>query len=129
PPSTGVVYYYVVQSYNTAGTGQSAEKSAMNVACSANLANTRMIITKVNGIAYTSNTVINNGDRLTYQITLVNSGPSNATINFIDDTPSSNLKSLRNLTIVSAPGLSANSGITPSVCAPTCRINISGTKN
>jgi len=131
PPATDASYYYIVQAYRNSPQQASAsnEVNGFNQSCTANFANTRKIITKVNGASYTGPTAINDGDTLTYQITLVNSGPANATINYICEYPSSNLINLRNLS-VSGVG-AVNGGITASSpsCGDSYRLNVSGTKN
>ena len=133
PPSTGVTYYYVVRSYINyppiSESVNSNESSAQNLPCIPNLTNSSKIITKVNGSNYNGNTQIKNGDTLTYQITVVNSGQANATVNYICDTPSSNLTNLRNLTVSGSGATGSTITANSASCSNNYKLNVSGTKN
>ncbi|OGE87986.1 MAG: hypothetical protein A3J07_02135 [Candidatus Doudnabacteria bacterium RIFCSPLOWO2_02_FULL_49_13] len=137
PPQTNVRYYYRVSAHRGVVIdpleAYSGSANAMNVACVANLSSSSKALIRVNGAAYSGTTVIKDGDTLTYQITIVNDGPANATVNYICDNASGNLTDIRNLS-VSGSG-SASSGISQNNAACLAggnsglRFNVSGIKN
>lgn len=96
PLQTNHTYYYYVVAYVTEGTqtiesSPSATLSALNQACTANLAGTQKEVYQVNGVAYNNNTLIKDNDVITYVITIKNNGPADILVNYICDTPSSQL--------------------------------------
>jgi uncharacterized repeat protein (TIGR01451 family) len=139
PPATDQQYYYKIRTHRSAITpNESADSntaSGFNQSCLANLAFSNKVISKVNGNAYSTSTVIKSGDVITYTINIINSGPANATINYICENPSSNLGPISNVQVT---GTGASLG-TPNVTTgdSNCiaagysgrRINVSGTKN
>ncbi len=137
PPLTNVRYYYKVATHRGVNIAplevDSNHVNALNLPCVANLTGSFMTITNVNGAAYSSATKIKNGDTLTYRITVVNSGPQNATVLRFCANPSGNLSNLQNFT-VSGSG-SNNGGVTTlnSQCAADgnsgLRFNVTGIKD
>jgi uncharacterized repeat protein (TIGR01451 family) len=138
PPAVSVNYYYVIRAFNAAGeSANSNEESAFNLPCQGTLSPSVKTLQAVNGVAYNTSTQIKAGDTVTYQITVINSGPSNVIIDYICDNPSSNLTNIRNLTITESDPINTpvNGGISQN--DPTCiaagqsglRFNISGTKD
>ena len=131
PPTTGDVYYYIVRSLINyppiVESADSAEDSAMNLPCSATFTNSSYSIISVNGIPYIGSTIINNGDTLTYQITLANTGPGDANIDWICVNKSNNLTNLQNLSVDG----SGSSNIPPSHpdCNGTPKLIVSGPIN
>jgi uncharacterized repeat protein (TIGR01451 family) len=104
--NTGLVagnsYYYIITATGTAGSSAS-ESYGPNVVqtCTSNLVNSTKYLAQVNGVTYTTNTVIRSGDTVTFGIIIANAGPSEANINYICDTPSSNFTLGTTLTVSS----------------------------
>ncbi|HEX9503917.1 MAG TPA: hypothetical protein VF974_06410, partial [Patescibacteria group bacterium] len=94
----GSSYYYIVEAVGIGGsTASNSYGSTIAIICAANLSGSSKTISQVQGAAYSNNTVIKEGDLVTFQIGITNTGSSSATINYICDTPSANFITLRNL--------------------------------
>jgi hypothetical protein len=95
--------------------------------CSANLANSSMILSAINGKPYSSSTLIKDTDILTFNVIINNAGPGNATINRICATPSANITNLRNLSV---SGGGTGGGITPNspACTGNTLLDVTGVK-
>lgn len=126
PLVTNSSYWYIVTATNASGSNASAPSGPhLALGCTANLTATNKTIVSVNGQAYNNSTVIKTGDTVVFRITLSNAGPSNATINYICDTPSSNFALAG--TFVVAGGGAGNTITTPAAnCGGASRINVSG---
>ena len=143
PPLVNQVYYYRVSSHRgVAGSPTEVysvppDPSALNRPCVSDLSlssKTLLSVQKGGSGAfntYTSSTTLNDGDVLRFRITISNTGSSAATINYIDDTLTSNLLNPRNLRIDrNGNGTYNESGETGSIsgAAPNIRITIGGSK-
>ena len=125
PPATDAPYYYVVKAYKNTPWQETAsnEANGFNQSCVANLSNSNKTILKVNGLPYSSSTLVHDGDDLTFQIVISNAGPAAAQINKITDTFSPTLVNIRNLAVSGGN----NGGITP-INATTVQFNVTGNK-
>ncbi|MBI4049501.1 MAG: hypothetical protein HY395_01640 [Candidatus Doudnabacteria bacterium] len=135
PPATDTRYYYIVRVYknNPYQETDSNIEDALNRICGANLSNSRKTIKTVNGQEYTSSTIIQDNDNLTFQIKIRNDGTTAATINYVDDILSSNIINPRNPRIDKDNDgnyneQSAQENISISGSAPNIRLNVSGSK-
>ena len=134
PPATGTTYYYRVSTHRTLGIAPQEvfssppHPSKVNKACTGDLSQSVKFMV-------TNPTTIVPGATVSYQITVINSGPSNVTIDFICDFPSPNLQSLRNLKVDKGPGpvVAPVPTLDPACSDPIYgagyRFNISGVKN
>src|SRR5258708_7516281 len=94
----GSSYYYIVEAVGIGGrTASNSYGSTIAIICAANLSGSSKTISQLQRAAYSNNTVIKEGDLVTFQIGITNTGSSSATINYICDTPSANFITLRNL--------------------------------
>jgi uncharacterized repeat protein (TIGR01451 family) len=142
PPTLNVNYFYMVRTHRSSvppnESSNSNSVSALNTPCDANLNPSEKDIIQVNGQPYDPAMAIKEGDTLTYQITIINAGPANATIHYICDNPSTNLQGIANNPItVTGAGANGN-GTFPVLNDPRCTgthgagsiaFNVSGTKN
>jgi uncharacterized repeat protein (TIGR01451 family) len=96
PPSGNV--WIVVAAYINYGAGNVVEGASVatgpvaKVACTPNFTGSAKTLVSINGVAYTSNSVIRDGDLLTFRITIVNGGTDRARVTTIADTLSGNLE-------------------------------------
>lgn len=131
PPAQNQSYYYFVKAHTTLGGTRETQSAVagpvLNQACSSNISLTNTL-TQINGSAYSSTAVIKNGDVLTFQLVLSNSGTSSATINYFCSAPSVNLTNLANLTSTAGTvaGITTDAAACPGTGAK--RLNVSGTK-
>ncbi|MDP4000640.1 MAG: GBS Bsp-like repeat-containing protein [bacterium] len=124
-------YWFIVKAHTSIGGSREAASGqtgpTLNLSCTANLNNSSKTLYSINGQAYSTSALIQNGDTLTFRVTINNAGPAAAQVNYICDYPSSNITNLRNLSV--SGGGSAGS-ITPN--SPTCGggtlIGVSGAK-
>jgi uncharacterized repeat protein (TIGR01451 family) len=144
PPTAGVEYYYMVRTHraipvNPTESVSSNVVSAFNLECLGDLSPSSMTLIEVNGSPYTSTTKIEAGDTLTYQITIINLGPSFVTINAICGNPSDNLppSTVTNRTVNSAAVTSGAVAGPVQLSSAFCtsrghsglNYNVTGTKN
>ncbi|MDP4000832.1 MAG: PKD domain-containing protein [bacterium] len=124
-------YWYTVKVHTSIGGNREAVSAqngpTLNLSCIANLGNSSKTLHQINGQPYSSSTLIQNADTLTFQITINNAGPSTAQVNYICDYPSANITNFRNLSV--SGGGSAGS-ITPNspACGGGTLIGVSGSK-
>ncbi len=125
-------YYYYVTTFTNSPQMESVPSNetpgTVVLSCKANFSNSSFVVTQVTskGVTspYNSSMQLYNGDILTCQITIVNTGPSTAHVNYLTDTASSNLVNLANVN-VDAPG-AIYSGMSGSL--PKVQFNLVGTK-
>jgi uncharacterized repeat protein (TIGR01451 family) len=137
PPTSNTTYYYRIGTHRATAAVPtevySASASAFNNPCIANLSPSSMTISKVNGANFSGATKIKEGDVLTYQITIINNGPSNATINYICVNPSDSLVSPTNLQVSgsgsSNGGIVSNNATCISAGHSGLRFSVTGTKD
>jgi|GEM_PF-5468637 hypothetical protein len=118
-------YYYYVTAYTGTTTSQSLPSNEVNILapqCVSNLTNSAKTLFKVNGATPTSS-FLNSGDKLTFQVTISNSGTANATINYICDYPSANFTNITNLGGGHGTTITQNSA----TCNGNPKLNVSGT--
>lgn len=95
PPAGNL--WIVVAAYVDYGGGNIVEGASTptgpiaKLACSPNLTGSAKTLIAINGTAYTSSSVIRDGDTLTFRITVVNGGTDKALVTTIADTLSGNL--------------------------------------